>query len=697
VAKIALLVGVSEYQKSFNPLPSAVKDVEQLAGVLQDENMGDFDEVIPLINPDRTQFEEAIYFLFVNRQPDDLVLFYFSGHGMNDRNHNLYFTVPQTRIDKNKIINPVTAVPAYFLQQQLTNSLSEREVIILDCCYSGAIGKDLTAKDDGVIDIQRSLGGKGRAILTSSSGLQSSFQRDSSEISIYTQYLVEGIATGVADADGDGQISADELHHYAFQKVQEAAPAMTPQFYPVQQGYRIYIAKAPQDDPKLIYRKHVQEIINDDKDEINWETGELDELARMLLEQHRRNLDIPADEAQKIEEEVKQPLCQRFQKIKRYEKFYHAAMKKSFPIRERERKKLIAFQKLLELRDEDIVPIERRLSATQAPSKPLQNIGSVKPEVRQESSQSSSLSSLPFEVVTVNQKGEIIKQEEKSRPYHREGLGNGVNLDMMEIPRGSFLMGTEEAEIERLCKKFNWEGFKRESSQHKVQIEPFFMGKTPITQAQWREVVTQVETIERDLKPDPSRFKGDKRPVENVSWYDAIEFCARLLKLTGQNYRLPSEAEWEYACRAGTKTPFHFGETITTDLANYNGDYTFANEPKGKYREETTPVDEFAYPNAFGLYDMHGNVWEWCLDPWHENYEGAPTDGKVWDENDNDYQNLSQNLKKLLNKNIRTSLRGGSWNVYPDDCRASNRYHNTRAYHVSNFGFRVVFSRVAGL
>lgn len=177
-------------------------------------------------------------------------------------------------------------------------------------------------------------------------------------------------------------------------------------------------------------------------------------------------------------------------------------------------------------------------------------------------------------------------------------------------------MGTEEAEIERLCKKYNTDWFKCESPQHKVTVKPFFMGKTSITQAQWREVVTRVETIERDLDPDPSGFKGDKRPVESVSWFDAIEFCVRLSKLTGQNYRLPSEAEWEYACRAGTKTPFHFGKTITTGLANYCGQDreisktlypgTFANEPQGKYREETTPVDEFIHPNAFGLYDSTG-------------------------------------------------------------------------------------------
>ena len=132
-------------------------------------------KVTPLIDPDRMEFEAAIYSLFADRQPDNLLLFYFSGHGVSDRDRNLYFTVPQTQMDERRRINPVTAVSAYFLQQQLTNSLSEREVVILDCCYSGAIAKGLTAKNGGKIDIQQELSEKGRAILTSSSALQSSF------------------------------------------------------------------------------------------------------------------------------------------------------------------------------------------------------------------------------------------------------------------------------------------------------------------------------------------------------------------------------------------------------------------------------------------------------------------------------------------------------------------------------------------
>jgi len=151
------------------------------------------------------------------------------------------------------------------------------------------------------------------------------------------------------------------------------------------------------------------------------------------------------------------------------------------------------------------------------------------------------------------------------------------------------------------------------------------MGKYLITQAQWR-VVTALPKVERGLKSDPSRFKGGHLTVECINWYEAVEFCARLARKTGRDYRLPSEAEWEYACRAGTTTPFHFGETITTDLANYRGTDNeqykwsgfYGRGSKGIYRNKTTDVGSFGVANAFGLYDMHGNVWEWCQDIWHK-------------------------------------------------------------------------------
>jgi formylglycine-generating enzyme required for sulfatase activity len=208
------------------------------------------------------------------------------------------------------------------------------------------------------------------------------------------------------------------------------------------------------------------------------------------------------------------------------------------------------------------------------------------------------------------------------------------------------------------------------------------MGKYPVTQAQWK-IVASLPQVNRELKPDPSYFKGDNRPVESVSWYDAVEFCQRLSQRTNRTYRLPSEAEWEYACRAGTTTPFHFEETITTDLANYCGtddkDFgwsgSYGRGPKGEYRVETTAVDHFGIANAFGLCDMHGNVWEWCLDHWHGNYEDAPDDGRAWLRDDEDAPRVQ---------------RGGSWYYNPRNCRSASRDLKNPDHDNYNIGFRVV-------
>jgi formylglycine-generating enzyme required for sulfatase activity len=269
----------------------------------------------------------------------------------------------------------------------------------------------------------------------------------------------------------------------------------------------------------------------------------------------------------------------------------------------------------------------------------------------------------------------VINRSQQTAEYFVEDLGNKVKLNMLLINSGSFIMGAPENEESSRD---------NERPQHKVTVPTFFMGQYPVTQAQWK-FVASLPQVNHDLKLDPSRFKGDKRPVECVSWFEAVEYCDRLSKHTGRIYRLPSEAEWEYACRAGTTTPFHFGETITTDLANYRGtdnkEYewsgSYGRGTKGIYREETTEVGSFGVANGFGLYDMHGNVWEWCEDHWHSNYEGAPTDGSAWlDKNEN---------------NSRRLLRGGSWYFSPVFCRSAYRdtYSNPDVDYL-NFGFRVV-------
>ena len=283
------------------------------------------------------------------------------------------------------------------------------------------------------------------------------------------------------------------------------------------------------------------------------------------------------------------------------------------------------------------------------------------------------LKNFDFQVVMLNALGQKVERIQGQAQFFIEDLDNGVNLEMIAIPGGTFLMGTEDEQIERLSKKFNSEGFKREEPQHFVTVKPFFMGKFPVTQAQWR-AIANLPKVERELNSAPSDFKGDNLPVEQVSWYDADEFCKRLSRKTGLLYKLPSEAEWEYACRAGTSTLFHFGETISTELANYYVRETYDKAVKGEYREQTTPVGYFKVANTFGLYDMHGNVWEWCEDDFYSNYQGAPTDGQAW---------LSENILSKV-------IRGATWAEYSYNCRSAFRLGYPRSERVNYLGMRVV-------
>ncbi|NER31099.1 MAG: sulfatase-modifying factor protein, partial [Symploca sp. SIO1C4] len=357
MAKVALLVGVSEYQSGLQALPSAAQDVVAMQRVLEHPEMGGFNEVKILPNPLTKELEIAIYDLFAERHSEDVILFYFSGHGVKDEHRNLYLTTPETRKSSKGIVVTPTAVTASYLQTQMSRSLCQRQVLILDCCYSGAIAKGLTAKDEGEIDIKAELGGKGRAILTSSTSVQSSFQQNQA-LSIYTQYLVEGIETGAADRDGDGRISADELHQYASGKVLEASPAMTPQFYPVEGGYRIYLARAPQDDPKLQYRKAVEEVVSEDREDIDFIEGEIDFVNRCYLDELQTSLGLSSQEAQAIETEVMEPYRLRFQKLQRYEEVFKKAWQKQNSLSDRECRKLRRFQEALGFRDEDVSAIE---------------------------------------------------------------------------------------------------------------------------------------------------------------------------------------------------------------------------------------------------------------------------------------------------------------------------------------------------
>ena len=383
-----------------------------------------------------------------------------------------------------------------------------------------------------------------------------------------------------------------------------------------------------------------------------------------ILESKRVELGLSPDEAREIHEEVLKPYREYQQKLQEYEQALIDAVNQQYPFNQATQKDLQEYQQYLGLRDEDIATIKQRVFQEQSQLKP-----SPKPVSPAKSTPGIQTQTFEFDTATLTVKSSGFLGVGKNCEIHRsrgraeyftENLDNGVMIDMVAIPGGKFLMGSPE----------NEEGRKSdESPQHTVTIQPFFMGKFPVTQAQWRAVAA-FGKINIDLKPNPSIYKGANRPVEKVSWDDAVEFCARLSKRTGKIYRLPSEAEWEYACRGGTTTPFYCGETITKDLATYGG------------LGRTADVGKFP-ANPFGLFDMHGNIWEWCEDVYNENYQLAPKDGSAW----------------LTGKhNDKKVLRGGSWSYYPRDCRCASRIrlahtyrYNYLSYTLHTFcGFRVV-------
>jgi formylglycine-generating enzyme required for sulfatase activity len=263
-----------------------------------------------------------------------------------------------------------------------------------------------------------------------------------------------------------------------------------------------------------------------------------------------------------------------------------------------------------------------------------------------------------FESIVLNQYGEIINHYSCQAQRIVESLGkNEINLIL--IPGGEYDMGTS---------------VRSQSPIHLVKIAPFLISQYPITKAQWQEVASW-STVNLSLKKQPVRKGSIDSPVVKISWNDAVEFCDRLSIKTGSIYRLPTESEWEYTCRATTNTDFSLGQTITSKYVNYDATITYRSEPRSVYRERPNTINEFTYPNRFGVFDMHGNVWEWCADHWHDNYHGAPMDNLSW-------ESLGES---------RRVIRGGSWRNEPALCTSTYRQaSNEESQSSNNIGFRIV-------
>jgi formylglycine-generating enzyme required for sulfatase activity len=261
-----------------------------------------------------------------------------------------------------------------------------------------------------------------------------------------------------------------------------------------------------------------------------------------------------------------------------------------------------------------------------------------------------------FQSIRLDAQGNVVDRVVGQAWKYVEAGCPALHFDLVALPGGTFQMGSPRGQ-----------GYEDETPRHLVSLKPFLLARTPVTQALWQVVTGRAAH---------GRFQGADLPVENLTWLEAREFCQKLGRQTGRAYRLPSEAEWECACRAGLSNPFSTGETITTSYANYVGAHTYRDEAPGEYRHVTTPVELFL-PNAFGISDLHGNVWEYCADRWHSDYTGAPFDGSAWEWSGEAGYRVT---------------RGGSWHEPPINLRCATRLRVNEKERDDYYGFRIALS-----
>ena len=555
----------------------------------------------------------------------------------------------------------------------MDGSRSRRQLVILDCCYSAAFAVGMTLKkDEGKLAIEDLLGGKGRAVLTSSDAIEETqAAEDQDSLSVYTRFLVEGIRTGAADGDGKGWLSPRDLHRYTAQRVCDIAPKMTPQFIHTEDGDSIRVCRVWR-DPIDVYRKKVKELVEK-------QAGVITAAGRAILDSLREEIKLEQEKTELIESEELQLSPEYVVKLGRYRATLLATLeahgRRPDQLSYQDLEELKELELKLKLRPADVAIIncelisqarlffqvnQHQLATASPPQAPLTPLELEQPAINE----FQRVLNIPTTRgwLEWERKQWVKKQENITVPCYRVDLAERLAITMLRIPSGEFLMGSPEKESGRLYS---------ESPQHLVKLTSFFLSQTPVTQAQWM-VVACWPKVNRELNPQPSRFKGANRPVERVSWEDAMEFCRRLSAREKWEYTLPSEEQWEYACRARTTEPFAFGTTLTTDLANYNGKYIYELGSAGTFLQQTTAVESFD-ANAWGLHDMHGNVWEWCSDTWHDSYQTKNHFGR--------FLKFDEEGMKVM--------RGGSWGSDPSRCRSASR-EKCEAKHGHHYvGFRV--------
>ncbi len=578
--RFAILIASSRFpnEPALSPLRFPENDADGFSEVLRSEERGNFNDVVVLKNVSESEARHQIHRILKAAQKDDLVLIYYAGHGKLSSQGHLHLATKDTRND----LLESTSISMEDIKRLLDTSLSNKKVIILDSCYSGAAGDVFTR--GGVDDqLQMMSKGYGTYIMTASTAIQTAIERTEDQHGIFTKHIIDGIKSGEADRDSDDFITMQELYDHVNEKVCAEA-CQEPMKWDLKVKGKLVIAKSGK-TPKEDRRRQI--------------------FAKLLELGHHLPRHVLADAIRINESDISDE-----------NSGYVGLLEKLADNR------LNAGEFALEWREISV----------EMPKKPDPPKPKIEPPVKPGKPPQNKTSSIEPEFV------------------------NSINMKFVYIQPGTFMMGSPEDEPGRYDNEI----------LHKVTLtKGFYMQTTQVTQKQWQAVMGN----------NPSHFKHDENcPVECVSWDDTQDFIRKLNEKEGADkYRLPTEAEWEYTCRAGTTAPFYFGKCLSTDQANYDGNYPLEGCPKGQYREKTVPVGSFA-PNAWGLYDMHGNVWEWCQD-WYGDYPtGAVTDPIGAGDG-----------------SCRV-LRGGGWFSSARLCRTAYRRSNSPGDRGNNGGFRLVFS-----
>ncbi len=694
----AIVVGINKY-KRLNPLRYAERDALVLYGALYQagffhvELITSFSHFSSEISVNFDDLHEYITKKVPNNKisPDAILWFFFAGHGKriakpSDPNQVEDYLLTY---EASRDFGPDEFSPGWFPLEKIVQSLkqtgSKNIILCLDACRDSQDGRGLGDSIQGIYE-----------------GVATLFACQKNQISSEIEHLKHGVFTyALLEALHKQSCSTvSELSQYLERRVTELCsqykqPIQTPichiagdlqWTFPVLPNAQLQAAKPNLQVLIQAARRAESDAFNLLQDKFDLEKLEIAKDAWWQV--------ISADPNNS---EARQELEKILQRITRRQiDLLHPQNKQIEPNQyfiSAEPGAVIQFASGPPSGDSEPVPAEvsRAVEPPPAPPKP-------KPQPKPQPPDPFagwSLREWSFETVRVDRAGQVVERLPKTAKSHFVDLGEGVSLELVAVPGGQFQMGSPKEEEKRDSD---------EGPVRTVTVPPLLMSRYPITVQQWRRVAGSFPAVlNPKLNADPSNWKDATGPVERVNWFDAMEFCARLSKATDRLYRLPTEAEWEYGCRAGTQmqTPFSFGETLTTELANYDGNYTYADGPKGEYRNRTTPVGQFP-PNGFGLQDMHGNVWEWCLDDGYGSYADAPSSSEARFKNDNHSQLFNsgtklnnyqerffQELVKVDNEQSKI-LRGGSWILNPRSCRSAIRNWGGAVCISYYFGFRVV-------